>query len=117
LDRQYKIIFSGLLKDRDYFKSQMILLGISEMISEQIINNAPVTLKKSLSLGEARRYADALLEAGGKVTIQAEDSPGNMQKDGGSSIGIITLKNFIMCPQCGQKQVKADTCIKCGFLL
>ena len=115
MDKHYKIIFSNLLKDKVYFKSQMILLGVSEEISEEIIAKAPVILKKNLSPGEARRYADALFEAGGRVIIQVEGSLDNSEKNGPSP-GIVTLKHFIMCPQCGHKQVKSEACIKCGYM-
>jgi len=115
MDKRYKVIFSSLIKEKASFKSQMNLLGISEDVSEAIIAKAPVTLKKNLSLGEARRYADAILQAGGRATIQADEIKDNSGQNESSS-GIITLKNFVMCPRCGLKQVKAETCIKCGFL-
>jgi hypothetical protein len=114
MDKRYKVIFSNLIKEKDFFKRQMLRFGVSEDISEEIIAKAPVTLKKNLSLGEARRYADALFEAGARVTIHVEDTLDNSVQNG--STGIFTLKHFIMCPQCGQKQVKSETCIKCGFL-
>lgn len=107
MDKRYKVIFSNLIKDKDYFKDQMSMLGVSEDITEDIIRKAPVILKKNLSLGEARIYADAVLQAGGKVSIQVEDNRDENP--------IVTLKDFVMCPQCGHKQVKAEACIKCGF--
>jgi len=115
MDKRYKVIFSNLIKEKTYFKDQMSMLGVPEDRSEDILKKAPVTLKKNLSLGEARRYADAILQAGGRVTIHVEDRLDESGKDE-TSAGIVTLKNFIMCPQCGHKQVKTDVCIKCGFL-
>jgi predicted RNA-binding Zn-ribbon protein involved in translation (DUF1610 family) len=114
MDKRYKVIFFNLIKEKDYFKRQMLRFGVSEDISEDIITKAPVTLKKNLSLGAARRYADALIESGGRVTIHVEDNSDDSTQNG--STGLFTLKHFIMCPQCGQKQVRSETCIKCGLM-
>jgi hypothetical protein len=116
MDKRYKVIFSNLLKEKDYFKDQMSMLGVSRDVSESIIQKAPVILKRNLSMRDARRYADALFQAGGRVTILVENHRDESGKNDASS-GIVTLKDFIMCPQCGHKQVKTDTCIKCGFLI
>lgn len=116
MEKRYKVIFSSLVKERDYFKNRMSGLGVSETLSEEILKKAPVTMKRNLSLKDARVYAEALFQAGGKATIHVDE----YRKDGGTndtSPGILTLDNFIMCPQCGHKQLKTETCIKCGLTL
>jgi hypothetical protein len=114
MDKTYRIIFSSLTKEKGYFKQQMLKLGVSENISEGIIKKSPVILKRGLSLKEARSYADAVIEAGGRVTIQVESRKEEGCKEGGLS-GVISLKNFTLCHQCGFKQLKTDKCIRCGF--
>ena len=32
------------------------------------------------------------------------------------SVNIAPLENFIMCPQCGYKQLKDQACVKCGMV-
>jgi hypothetical protein len=115
MDKIYRVIFSGLTKEGAYFKRQMLRLGVSEIISEGIIKKSPVILKKGLSFKDARIYADAIIQAGGKVSIQIEDRVAENYEEGGLS-NVISLKNFNMCPQCGYKQLKAEKCIRCGFV-
>ncbi len=115
MDKRYRVIFSSLLKEEDHFKHQMLRLGVSEEVTKDIVKKAPVILKRRLSLREARIYADAIFQAGGKATIHVEDN-GNDRVEDGSSSGIITMKNFIMCPRCGQKQVRSEACVRCGFI-
>jgi hypothetical protein len=115
MDKTYRIIFSSLIKEKGYFKQQMLKLGVSEDISEGIIKKSPVILKRGLPLKDARAYADAVIEAGGKVLIQVEDHAAEDLKEG-ELPGVISLKNFIMCPQCGFKQLKAEKCVRCGLL-
>lgn len=114
MDKTYRIIFLGLTKEKGYFKQQMLKLGVSESISEGIIKKSPVILKRGLSLKDARSYADAVIEAGGKVSIKVESLKEEDCKEGGLS-GVISLKNFTMCPQCGFKQLKTEKCIRCGL--
>jgi len=115
MDNRYRVIFSNLLKEKDEFKHRMLRLGVSGDVSEEIIKKAPVILKGNLSLRDARIYADAIFEAGAKVTIHAEDAVDEGDNNMASSL-IVGMKDFIMCPQCGHKQVKSGACIKCGFM-
>jgi hypothetical protein len=114
MDKTYRIIFLGLTKETGYFKRQMLKLGVSEAISEGIIKKSPVILKRGLSLKDARSYGDAVIDAGGKVSIKIESPKEEDCKEGGLS-GVISLKNFTMCPQCGFKQLKTEKCIRCGL--
>jgi hypothetical protein len=114
MDKTYRIIFSSLTKKKEYFKQQMLKLGVSEDNSEGIIKKSPVILKRGLSLRDARSYADAVIQAGGKVLMEIEKSAAEDSGEGGLS-GVISLKNFTMCPQCGYKQLKTEKCIRCGL--
>jgi len=115
MDKRYQVIFSNLHKDEDYFKDQMRRLGVPEAVSKEIIKKAPVVLKQDLSLKDARIYADAVYNAGGRVTIR---TAGILEDNGenGSSFNVVPLKHFTVCPECGYKQFKKGTCIKCGLL-
>jgi len=116
MDKRYKVILLSLLKDGDYFKDQMSLMGVSGAACEELIKKAPIIMKKDLSLQDARKYADAVYQAGGKVAIKDYETPGDNSLNN-SLFNMVSLKNFIMCPQCGYKQVKTGTCIRCGFLM
>ncbi|MBN1627633.1 MAG: hypothetical protein JW944_14005 [Deltaproteobacteria bacterium] len=115
MDKRYSVIFFNLLKDKDEFKHRMLRLGVSGEVSEEIIKKAPVILKKNLSLRDARIYSDAIFEAGARAAIQAEDHADEDTNKDASSV-IVGMKDFIMCPQCGHKQVRSEACIKCGFV-
>ena len=105
-----------LLESKEEFKLRMSRLGVSPATVEQIIHNAPVVLKGNLTLGDARHYADAIQAAGGRVNIQEHglfEEPERINRP----LDIKSLENFTMCPECGFKQIKAETCAKCGFVL
>jgi hypothetical protein len=114
IDKTYKVIFSSLVKEEGYFKGQMLRFGVSADISEGIIKKSPVILKRGLSLKDARAYADAVIQAGGKVSIQVEASAEENYEEGRLP-NVISLKKFTMCPKCGYKQLKAEKCIRCGL--
>jgi hypothetical protein len=116
MGKTYRIIFSGLVGDSESFKRKMLRLGVTGDVSEGIIKKAPVILKQGLSLKDARAYADALIQAGGKATMQAESRPQENQEKSTLS-SVISLKSFTMCPQCGYKQLKTERCIRCGLEL
>jgi hypothetical protein len=114
MGKRYKIVFQNLLQTEDHFKAQMARMGVPASLSEEIIRNAPYTMRRELSLKDARIYAEAVNQAGGRVTIQEyEVAEEDNQKEGPTNI--TPLKDFMMCPQCGHKQVKAEMCVKCGF--
>ena len=117
MEKRYKVVFLGLVKTEDNFKEGMSRLGMSPTEIERIIIEAPVILKEDMTIGIARRYADDIMQAGGKVNIEEhgffEDAP---EKKTGS-LKIEPLESFTMCPQCGHKQLKSEQCVKCGFTL
>jgi hypothetical protein len=91
-------------------------MGVSEVIVDHMIANAPLVLKGGMSPAEARQYADAVQEAGGRATIEADgfaEDPDHSSE----MASIATYQDFTMCPMCGFKQQLAPRCIKCGFAL
>jgi hypothetical protein len=113
--KKYRVVFNGLIeKDKESFKAGMLHLGAPLEIVDRIFENVPVILKGGLTLGYARRYADAVQDAGGRVTIQEDghfEGPENMN----ASVSIAPFEEFTMCPECGLKQLKGDSCERCGF--
>lgn len=111
--KKYRVVFLGLLESEETFEYRMSGLGVSSKTIEQIIHSAPIILKGNMTLEDARRYADAVQHAGGRVNLQEH---GLFQKQEGldRSLDIEPLENFIMCPECGYKQLKSGTCVKCG---
>lgn len=114
--KKYRVLFLGLLEDLDFFKRRMSELGIKPAVSEQIVRRAPVVLKAGMTLGDARRYADAVLRAGGKVNIQ-EDGVFETRREMSRPLSVKPFEYFTMCPECGHKQPKGERCVRCGRLL
>jgi ribosomal protein L32 len=111
--RRYCVIFKNLIKERDFFVSEMSELGIDLKTTVKILKKAPVILKADMSFEEAKRYASAVNRAGGKVKIEGYTIFENEQIN--QSLKIKTFENFIMCPQCGHKQLRESSCARCGF--
>ncbi len=116
MTKAYRILFHGIIGNIDNFKAGMARLGIFPEIVDNMIEQAPVILKGGISFGTARRYAGAIQEAGGKVTIKEH---GHLEeiKHNDRQVLIAPFQDFIMCPECGMKQQKQKFCIKCGFRL
>jgi hypothetical protein len=111
--KRYRVVFLGLLKGDADFKAGMGGLGVPPDTVEEIVAKAPVILKEDLPLRNARQYADAVQGAGGRVNIEEHGSierPESMRR-----IAIKPLDTFMMCPECGYKQLKSEACVKCGF--
>jgi hypothetical protein len=116
IKKTYRILFQGLIRDREAFKDRMAAMGVPVDAVEKMIQGAPIVLKGRLGPDEARKYADAVLEAGGHVTIQEdgylEDSALN-----GPGPDIPSFERFTMCPECGLKQERGVVCQRCGYRL
>lgn len=113
--KKYRIVFLGLIGSKEAFRDRMSKLGVSSPRVNQIIEKAPVILKGEMTLKDARHYADAVQFAGGNVSIQEHgffNDPGKINR----SLNIQPLENFVMCPECGYKQLKEKACIKCGLI-
>jgi hypothetical protein len=113
LVKKYRITFLGLLQDVVEFRERMSELGFAPGAVEKIVQNAPVVLKRDMTLGDARQYADAIQVAGGKVYIQDDglsEEPGRI----GPSVDVKPFEYFTMCPECGHKQPRSEVCVRCG---
>lgn len=114
--KKYRVIFLGIIHDEEVFRQNMSGLGVSSEMVAFMIQKAPVVLKGEMTLGDAREYAEAVQNAGGRVKLEEHGffrEPERMN----SPLYIRSLKHFIMCPQCGYKQIKGTACVRCGFLL
>lgn len=113
MDKKYRVLFLGLIGNEEDFRERMSKFGVSSPAVEQILQKAPVVLKGGMTLGDARHYADAIQYAGGRVNIKEHgvfEEPKRINR----SFEIKPFENFIMCPQCGYKQLKEEVCVKCG---
>jgi ribosomal protein L32 len=96
--KTYRVVLLGRMEEKQDFEEKMEKLGFSSGSVQDLIEKAPSALK-----------------AGGKVNIQ-EDGVSEEFKRLHPPIEIRSLKDFTMCPECGHRQIKADVCVKCGFL-
>ena len=112
--KKYCVLFQKLSAEKGTFKIAMVRLGVTPDIVEQMIRKAPIILKGDLSLEAARRYADAVQGAGGRVVIQEDDRFEGPEQTRWS-LSVPSLEDFTMCPECGLKQLKKAICAKCGF--
>ena len=114
MTKKYRVILHSLIGDRTTFKTRMTQLGAPADAVDKMVSKAPLILRGDLTLGAARRYAEAVQDAGGKVTI---DEHGYFREERHSShtVPIASFEDFTMCPECGLKQAKGDVCVKCGF--
>lgn len=113
MDKKYRIVFLGLTCSEKEFKFGMSSFGVSQEQSLLMLQKAPVILKDNVPLSYARKYADAVQQAGGNVSIREN----SFFKNGTNlkPLNIEPLDSFIMCPECGHKQYKKSFCEKCGF--
>jgi len=113
--KTYRVVLVGRMEERQDFEEKMEKLGFSSSTLLEMIEKAPSALKAGLPLGEAREYAETIQEAGGKVNIQ-EDGISEELGRPHPPMEIRSLQDFTMCPECGHRQIKAESCVKCGFL-
>ena len=116
MNKKYRVLFHGLIEDKTVFKTKMTRLGAPSGTVDRIIREAPIILKRDLTLGGARQYADVVQDAGGIVTIQ-ENGYFEESKSIDSSNSFVSFKDITMCPECGFKQPKGEICERCGFKL
>jgi ribosomal protein L32 len=115
VDKKYRIVFLGLLRGSEAFAQGMSGLGVARAVVEEMVQKAPVVLKDGMTLREARAYADAVQDAGGRVNIQEHgffEETGQLRYD----VEIKPLEEFTACPECGFKQLRGRACVKCGFV-
>ena len=115
MTKTYRVVLLGRAVEKQDFEKKMEALGFSPGALQELIEKVPTVLKTGLPLGEARDYAEAIQKTGGKVNIQ-EDGVSEEFKRARPPLEIRSLKDFTMCPECGHRQIKAEACVKCGFL-
>jgi ribosomal protein L32 len=113
--KKYRVLFLGLVGNEEAFRARMSKLGASIPNVDLMISKAPVILKGDMTLREARQYADAVQLAGGRVNIQ-EHGLFKEQERMHRSLHIKPLEDFVMCPECGYKQLRERACVKCGYI-
>ncbi len=111
---RYRVVFTGLTRTEEFFKGHIARFGITPADTEYIIKKAPVVLKEADSLEFIRRYARAIMQAGGDVYIQTCEDRG-MGKNLPSRVA--GMESFTQCPRCGHRQHKKINCERCGFML
>lgn len=114
--KTYHIVFQGLIAPEETFRERMECLGVGPEAVTRILGDAPVIMKRGLTLGPARLYAEAVQEAGGKVSIQECGWIPEAERTVGRN-AIPSLDEFTMCPECGMKQLRKALCERCGCAL
>ena len=111
--KKYRVALIEITADTEVFKQNMAKLGVPESTLAKYIERTPVVLKRDLSLEEARRYSEAIIDAGGLVHIQetGEFFPEPSVEQGSLPVN----QDFVLCPNCGFKQKKDAVCVRCGF--
>jgi hypothetical protein len=113
MSKTLRVVFHELLGEKESFEKRMFALGVLPETVGIILRKAPVILKSGMSAEKARQYAEAVQEAGGRVTIQGyADSEKVGRKN--LSPSIPTFDDFTMCPECGMKQPRGKRCERCG---
>ncbi len=114
VNKKYRVALLGIAVDIEVFRQNMGKLGVYGSILDKYVNKAPAVLKRDLRLGDARRYAEAIIDAGGLVNIQETgefaETRSSTEKGGTSPD-----QDFALCPNCGFKQKKENSCVRCGF--
>ena len=112
--KKYRVVLFGVNSEEEAFRHNMAKLGVSGSVLNGYIEKTPVVLVRDLSLADARRYAEAIIDAGGMVTIQEtgefpEEMLSHTKASGPSQ------EDFMICHNCGLKQKRGDRCARCGF--
>lgn len=115
--KTYRVVFQGLLVQETTFRERMQQLGVGPETVDRLLSAAPVPMKQGLTLGDARVYAEAVQEAGGRVSIQEHGQVDDDGVDPHSAPSVRPLESFTQCPECGLKQGRTRTCARCGCRL
>lgn len=112
MSKRYRVLFRDISGDREAFKAKLVRLGAPAETIEIMIRKAPIIMKGNMRFAEAKRYADAVEKAGGRVAVQEEGETAN-QKAPQGNISIAPFENFTMCRHCGLIQQKGEICLRC----
>lgn len=110
MTKKYRLVFHYLIKPENYFREKMSMLGVSSEAVQKILKKAPVVLREDSSLEYLKKYANAVIDAGGRVDIRLVRN----QEADDRSVMIEPMKNFVLCSECGLKQLRKQACEKCG---
>jgi predicted transcriptional regulator len=112
--KKYRVVLIGVSVDEEVFQKNMARLGVSSSVLKNYLEKAPVVLVRDLNLADARRYAEAIMDAGGHANIQETgETPQTMPSYGNP--GVASQEDFMICSNCGFKQKRAPRCVRCGF--
>ncbi len=114
MTKKYRVVFFGIALDPEIFRQNMAKLGVPGPILDKYIAKVPVVLKRDLSLADARRYAETIINAGGLVNIQEVGEFPEI-KPSAEKRTISLTQDFVICPNCGFKQKTEASCVRCGF--
>lgn len=114
MSRKFRVLFKGLTVTQEAFKNEMTRLGAPPDKVDIMLERAPVVLKDGMAGDEAKRYADAVQKAGGRVAVHDYDDA-DTTTAAQKPLFIAGFENFTVCPECGLEQKKGDRCIRCGF--
>jgi hypothetical protein len=114
MNKVYRVIFIGLRQTKEYFKKRISVLGVTPEVADTMLEKAPVILKEAESLEYIKRYARAIINAGGNVDIRSYYSAGLKETEPGLIPG---MSSFTQCPRCGHRQPKKELCVRCNFNL
>jgi hypothetical protein len=112
--KKYRVVLFGVNGDEMVFQQNMARLGVSNSVVKDYLEKTPIVLVRDLSLADARRYADAIINAGGLATIQETGEFPETKSSYGKS-GFQSQPDFMICPNCGFKQNRGDRCVRCGI--
>ncbi len=114
--KKYRVVLFGIRLDREIFRQNMARLGVSDSALDKYMKKVPAVLKRDLSLADARRYAETIINAGGLVNIQ-ETGEFPETESPAETINTSSSQDLAICPNCGFKQKKEDLCGRCGWSL
>lgn len=114
--KKYRVVLLGIRLDREIFRQNMARLGVPDSALDKYMKKVPAVLKRDLSLADARRYAETIINAGGLVNIQ-ETGEFPETESPAETINRSSSQDLAICPNCGFKQKKEDLCGRCGWSL
>ncbi|MBW1998657.1 MAG: hypothetical protein JRJ29_11910 [Deltaproteobacteria bacterium] len=116
MEKRYRVVFLSLSVGEALFRANMSKLGVEAEAVEAMIQRAPITLKRNMTLAFARNYAEAVQAAGGRVRIENDGVTGEDQRYA-KPVEIKPMDCFTRCPECGYMQLKEGSCRRCGYPL